>query len=158
MPQQNPDEKVRLFLAQRPSIAQLVQTEPVIGQLFGLAATVESDNNRWQCYELLKTVGAGRYVGWHAKNENVRTEAAYELFIEGIDLLLPMPELEEVELSEKEKEEKEARERAHILLRDRVKQMFPNAILPDLDEEPDFIEGPKDFSAMTAEWLERKRQ
>lgn len=157
MSEQNPDEKVRQFLVKRPSIAQLVQTEPVIGQLFGLAATVEDSDNRWQCYELLKTVGAEQYVGWRAKNENVRTEAAYDLFIEGIDLLLPMPEIEEVELSEEEEEEKEAREQAHILLRDRVKQLFPNATLPDFNEGPGLIGEPKDLSVMMAEWLEQKR-
>ncbi|HEY1351337.1 MAG TPA: hypothetical protein VGF67_17080 [Ktedonobacteraceae bacterium] len=158
MPQQNPDEKLRQFLAKRPSIAQLIQTEPVIGQLFGLAATVEDSYNRWQCYALLKAVGVEQYVGWRAKNENVRTRAAYDLFIEGIDLLLPTPELEEVELSEEEEEEKEAREQAHILFRDRIRQMFPGATLPDFDEEPDLIGEPKDLGVMVAEWLEKKHQ
>lgn len=70
---------------------QILELEPAIRTILEIAADPEPRKNRWIAYEALKRM-IQPYVGFDARQQELRTCQHYDLMIEAIDTLLPESE------------------------------------------------------------------
>ncbi len=81
---------------QRREIQQMIEIEPVVAHILAIAANPEPRENRWIAYEALKRMSSG-YVGWDARQPQLRTTRHYAALLEAIDTLLPQSECSDEE-------------------------------------------------------------
>lgn len=114
---------VQRFIRRLGGLGDVVDQEPALMKILVVAASQTNHRDRWKYYETLKYV-AKQYVGWGARNLEIKNARSYELMVTAIDLLLPAPEIEDME--------EDPTNLSLNLLRDAIVRSVPQAKLPDL--------------------------
>lgn len=81
-------ERVKRQLAKQELLREIVDAEPDVLTLLQSAAIQCDQEACWVQYEILKNSGL-RYVGWEARNQDLRDSRWYLAYIQAIEELLP---------------------------------------------------------------------
>lgn len=125
------EERIENAIETRPRIKAVIKAEPMVMEIFRLAASQSCRSERWQMYEILKHVSS-KYVGWHATNPDLCNSICYEMVMDALDILLPTPEIDDETLLDAD------REVVLQQLRDSVTRAFPHIQLPEPRQDDDW--------------------
>lgn len=115
--------RVNQALSHYPRLQAMIDAEPSVLKLLKLASMQRSGFARWRAYEILKRIGM-QYVGWDARNPELRNSLCYEAYVLAIDFLLPS------ESAEDEESASLTQLQAVQPLRAEVVRMLPEATIP----------------------------
>lgn len=144
------EQQVQKVLVSHPAISTIIEKEPVLLDVLKLAASQSNRAERWQMYETLKYV-CSQFVGWYAANPAIKDSGSCCQIIEALDLLLPMPEIDE------ETQEDVDREMALQQLRDGILRINPTIKLPKVHKDDKFAE-PLTLSELIDKYILRKEE